>query len=198
LEVDAIRIATPDVLTTGRLTLRRWIDPDRASFARMNADPRVMEFMPGCLDVPESDRLVDRIDRHFAVHGFGLYAVELRANHTFAGYIGLSVPAFDAPFMPAIEIGWRLAFEYWGKGLATEGAREVIRHAFETLGLKDLVSFTAPSNLRSIRVMEKLGMTHQAIDDFEHPTLNPGHRLRPHVLYRLARTQRIENLRAYS
>jgi RimJ/RimL family protein N-acetyltransferase len=154
----------------------------------MNADPRVMEFMPGCLEAPESDRLVDRIGRHFAVYGFGLYAVELRADHTFAGYIGLSVPDFDAPFMPAIEIGWRLAFEHWGKGFATEGAREVIRHAFETLGLKELVSFTAPSNLRSIRVMQKLGMTHEAIDDFEHPNLNPGHRLRPHVLYRLART----------
>jgi RimJ/RimL family protein N-acetyltransferase len=179
----------PDVLTTDRLILRRWLDTDRVPFARMNSDLRVMEFMPECLEPSESDRLVDRIDRHFATHGFGLYAAELRSNHAFAGYIGLSVPAFDAPFMPTVEIGWRLAHEQWGKGLATEGAREVARYAFQTLGLDTLVSFTTPLNQRSIRVMERIGMTHDPLGDFQHPGLEPGHPLRFHVLYRLSHPQ---------
>ena len=179
----------PEGLTTARLVLRRWQEIDREPFARLNADPRVMEFMPARLGRFESDRLIDRIERHFAARGFGLYAAELRGNGSFVGFIGLSVPGFDAPFMPAVEIGWRLGFEHWGQGLATEGAREVVRCAFEILGLKGLVSFTAPFNLRSRRVMEKLGMTHDPADDFEYPNLQVGHWLRPHVLYRLSREQ---------
>jgi len=183
----------PEGFTTDRLILRRWRDSDREPFARLNADLRVMEFMPACLGRSESDQLVDRIDRHFAVHGFGLYAAELRAEQSFVGFIGLSIPAFDATFMPAVEVGWRIGFEHWGQGLATEGAREVIRYAFETLGLEGLVSFTTPLNLRSLRVMEKLGMTHDPSDDFEYQNLELGHRLRPHVMYRLSRAQWIGN-----
>ncbi len=182
----------PECLRTGRLLLRRWLDADREPFARMNADPRVMEFMPSCLGRTESDLLFDRIERHFLVHGFGLYAAELRAGRSFVGFVGLSVPAFDAPFMPAVEVGWRVAYENWGKGLATEGAHVVVRHAFEELQLEGLVSFTTPLNSRSLRVMEKLGMTHDASDDFEHPNLPVGHWLRPHVLQRLPRARWIE------
>ncbi len=186
----------PEVLTTERLILRRWCDADRAPFARLNADPRVMEFLPRCLQQSESDRLIDRIEDHFLAHGFGLYASELRADHSFVGFIGLSVPDFDAPFMPAVEIGWRLAFEHWGKGLATEGAREMLRFAFEVLSLKGLVSFTTPSNHRSIRVMEKLDMTRDPADDFEHPSLKTDDPLRPHVLYRLSKMRWLETLPA--
>jgi RimJ/RimL family protein N-acetyltransferase len=106
---------------------------------------------------------------------------------TFAGFIGLSIPAFDAPFMPAVEVGWRLAFDCWGRGLATEGARAVVSYGFEELGLDSVVSFTVPENLRSRRVMEKIGMTHDPRDDFDHPRLQDGHPLRRHVLYRLKR-----------
>ena len=153
----------------------------------MNSDRQVMEFMPGLLGREESDRLVDRIQVHFERHGFGLFAAELRENRTFLGFIGLSVPGFDASFMPAVEIGWRLASEHWGEGLATEGAREVLRFAFQELGLAQVVSFTVPENVHSRRVMEKLGMTHDAADDFDHPLLPEGHALRRHVLYRLKR-----------
>jgi len=176
-------------LTTSRLLLRRWGDADRAPFQRLNADPRVMEFMPGLLTAKQSDELIDRIEEHFERHGFGPFAAELLEDKTFLGYIGLYVPAFDATFTPAVEIAWRLSADYWGRGLATEGARAVVRHAFEDLGLPDLVSFTVPENLRSRRVMEKLGMSHDPVDDFDHPRLPEGHPLRRHVLYRLSREQ---------
>jgi RimJ/RimL family protein N-acetyltransferase len=174
-------------LTTERLLLRRWRASDIQPFRDLNADPRVMEFMPEPLPPQLSDNLIARIERHFDEHGFGLFAAELRADQTFLGFIGLSVPPFEAPFMPAVEIGWRLAANYWGHGLATEGARAVVRYAFEDLGLPGLVSFTIPQSLRSRRLMEKLGMTHDPADDFDHPSLPPGHPMRRHVLYRLSR-----------
>ena len=173
-------------LATERLILRQWKTSDREAFARISADPRVMEFLPAVLSRQESDKLCDRIEAHLEQHGFGVYAVETRPNSLFIGFIGLSVPAFQAHFTPCVEIGWRLAFEYWGRGLATEGARTVMRYGFESLQLDEIVSFTVPSNVRSRRIMQKLGMTHAAADDFDHPGLPPGHPLRRHVLYRLA------------
>ncbi|MGC1201585.1 MAG: GNAT family N-acetyltransferase [Candidatus Acidiferrales bacterium] len=171
-------------LQTDHLLLRRWRDSDRVPFQAMNADPRVMEFMPAQLSPEESDALIARAENHFDRRGFGPFAVELLADATFIGFIGLSVPNFDAPFMPAVEIGWRLAFDCWGRGLATEGARAVANYGFEELGLDSIVSFTVPANLRSRRVMEKIGMTHDPRNDFDHPRLPEGHRLRRHVLYR--------------
>jgi ribosomal-protein-alanine N-acetyltransferase len=151
----------------------------------MNADPRVMEFFPGTLTREESDRLIDDIESHFDNRGFGLFAAELKAERTLIGFIGLHVASFQAHFTPCVEIGWRIAVPYWGKGLATEGSREVIRFAFEWLRLESLVSFTVPENVASRRLMEKLGMTHDPAEDFDHPKLPVGHRLRRHVLYRL-------------
>jgi RimJ/RimL family protein N-acetyltransferase len=177
----------PDSLTTVRLVLRRWRASDRVPFQQINADPRVMEFMPAPLTPGKSDDLITRIERHFQQHSFGLYAAELIETKTFIGYIGLNIPSFEAPFMPAVEIGWRLAFDHWGRGLATEGARAVIDHAFHTLNLPTLISFTVPQNQRSRRVMEKLGMVHDPNADFDHPRLPEGHALRRHVLYRLNR-----------
>jgi RimJ/RimL family protein N-acetyltransferase len=175
-------------LKTNRLLLRRWRLADRAAFARLSADPAVMEFYPGVLSREESDHMVDRIEAHFALHDFGPWACELRTSREFIGYIGLVVPRFAAPFTPCVEIGWRLAAEHWGRGLATECAKTVVRHAFEELKLEELVSFTVPDNVRSRRVMEKLGMTHDPAEDFDHPLLPEGHALRRHVLYRLSRS----------
>ena len=177
------------VLRTERLVLRHWQPSDRLPFSRINADPRVMEFMPGTLSREKSSLLVDRIEAHFQRQGFGLYAVELCEEHSFVGFIGLAVPAFRAPFIPCVEIGWRLSADHWGRGLATEGARAVVRHAFRVLKLDSLVSFTVPANTRSRRVMEKLGMAHNPADDFDHPNLPEGHPLRRHVLYRLQRSE---------
>lgn len=172
-------------LQTDRLLLRPWRDSDRIPFQEMNSDPRVMEFMPSLLTAAESDALIDRAQAHFDRNGYGPFAAELLKDHSFIGFIGLSVPNFDAPFMPAVEVGWRLAFDYWGRGLATEGARAAIHYAFGELGLDSLVSFTVPANIRSRRVMEKIEMTHDPRDDFDHPRLPEGHPLRRHVLYRL-------------
>ena len=176
------------LMTTDRLILRRWRESDREPFARLNADARVMEFMPGILSVQESNMLADRIEAHFQQHGFGLYAAELRSNGSFIGFVGLSVPSFQAAFTPCVEIGWRLAADYWKQGLATEGAREIARYGFEILGVPELVSFTVPANTRSIRVMKKLGMSNNPQDDFDHPRLPVGHPLRRHVLYRVCRS----------
>jgi RimJ/RimL family protein N-acetyltransferase len=172
-----------------RLVLRRWREGDLEPFAAMNADARVMQFMPARLTREESDALVERIELHFRERGFGLFAAELHESGAFIGYIGLAVPRFGAKFTPCVEIGWRLGAEYWGRGLATEGARAVLKYAFETLGLKEIVSFTVPANTASRRVMEKIGMRHHPADDFDHPGLPEGHPLRRHVLYRLRRLE---------
>ncbi|MGA8740513.1 MAG: GNAT family N-acetyltransferase [Terracidiphilus sp.] len=174
-------------LRTARLILRRWRDNDREPFAQMNRDEAVMEHFPALLSREESNAMADRIEAHFTERGFGLWAVELLETREFIGYIGLAEPRFEAAFTPCVEIGWRLAQGHWGRGLATEGARAVIDHAFADLGLPGLVSFTVPANLRSRRVMEKVGMTYDPQDDFDHPQLPEGHPLRRHVLYRLGR-----------
>jgi len=174
-------------LRTDRLLLRLWRDSDRLPFQQINADPHVMEFFPEPLTTEASDALFHRARQHFNRHGFGPFAVELIATGTFIGFIGLSVPRFEAHFTAAVEIGWRLAFEHWGNGLATEGARRVLTYGFEELGLNSIVSFTVPANLRSRRVMENIGMTHDPADDFDHPRLPEGHPLRRHVLYRIKR-----------
>lgn len=146
-----------------------------------------MEFMPAILSVEESDQLIDRIEEHFEQHGFGLCAVELRQDHSLIGFIGLSTPSFKAEFTPCIEIGWRLSADHWGHGLATEGAQSIVRYAFEVKSIDELVSFTVPNNLRSRRVMEKLGMIWNPKENFNHPNLPEGHPLRRHVLYRMKR-----------
>ena len=142
-----------------------------------------MEHFPSVLAREESDALADVIDLHFDRHGYGLWAVEIQGVAPFAGFIGLSTPAFAAPVTPCVEIGWRLAAEHWGRGYATEGARVALAFAFGELGLDEVVSFTVPANLRSRRVMEKIGMTHDSADDFDHPSVPAGSRR--HVLYRI-------------
>ncbi len=144
-----------------------------------------MEFFPALLTAAESDATVGRVESHWRQYGFGPYAAELAADGTFIGFVGLFIPAFEAAFTPCVEIGWRLAADYWGQGLATEGARAVVGQARDVMGLDALVSFTVPANFRSRRVMEKLGMTRDPAEDFDHPSLAAGHPLRRHVLYRL-------------
>ncbi len=173
------------MLTTNRLLLRRWRPSDRAPFAALNADPRVMECFPSPLTTAESDAMVDRIEAHFAEKGFGLWAVEVPGFAEFIGFIGLSAPRFSAHFTPCVEIGWRLACEHWGYGYATEGAKAALGYGFNTIKLPEIVAMTAVGNQRSRRVMEKLGMTHNPADNFDHPLLPVGLPITPHVLYRI-------------
>jgi RimJ/RimL family protein N-acetyltransferase len=176
-------------LMTERLRLRRWRDSDYEPFAAMNADPMVMEFYPAPLTAAQSDAMVLRIEECFDARGFGLWAVEVRATGTFAGYVGLSLATFDAHFTPAVEIGWRLAHDQWGRGYATEAARAATTDGFARASLSEIVSFTSEINLRSRNVMEKLGMTRDVADDFDHSALPAGHPLCHHVLYRLPASQ---------
>lgn len=170
---------------TARLVLRRWRPDDLPLFAELNADPRVMEFFPALLSREESYAMVARVEAHLQEYGFSRWAVEIPGIAPFAGFIGLWVPRFEAHFTPCVEIGWRFAAAYWNRGYATEGARAALEFAFAVLRLDEIVSFTVPANLRSRRVMEKLGMTRSTSDDFDHPFIDEGHPLRRHVLYRI-------------
>lgn len=173
-------------LRTERLLLRRWRDDDRAPFAAMNADPEVTRFLGVPLGRASSDAIIERTEAAFDAEGFGLWAVERLEDAAFIGFVGLARPSFETSFTPCVEIGWRLAREAWGRGYATEGAVAVRDHAFEVVELDELLSWTTVANSASRRVMERIGMTHDPRDDFDHPRLPVAHPLRPHVLYRLS------------
>jgi RimJ/RimL family protein N-acetyltransferase len=172
-------------LRTPRLLLRRWRESDLAPFAAMNADPAVMEHFPSVMTRADSDALVGRIEAAFDEWDYGLWAVEVFASGEFAGFTGLAMARFEAPFTPAVEIGWRLAVQAWGHGYATEAALAALAYAFGDAGLEEVVSFTATTNTRSQAVMRRIGMSHDEHDDFDHPALPMDHRLRRHVLYRI-------------
>ncbi len=174
-------------LRTERLLLRPWRDEDRAPFAALNADPEVVRHLPGALDRAASDALLDRLEAQRRELGYGLWAVEVVGGAACIGFVGLQPLPFDQPPAPAVEVGWRLAREHWGRGYATEGARGALAHAFDVLGLDEVVSMTVPANTRSRAVMERLGMHRDPADDFDHPGLPVGHPLRRHVLHRLRR-----------
>ena len=174
-------------LRTPRLRLRQWSDADLEPFAELNADPEVMRHFPAPLTRARSDALALGQRVLIAERGWGLWAVEVVESSAFIGFVGLSEANFDAHFTPAVEVGWRLARAHWGHGYATEAARAAIAHGFDEVGLDEIVSFTTVGNDRSRRVMERLGLTHDPADDFEHPLLAPGDPLRPHVLYRIRR-----------
>jgi RimJ/RimL family protein N-acetyltransferase len=183
-------MSPPEQIRTDRLLLRRWRPEDRPPFAALNADPRVVEFLPAPLTREQSDTLAECIEAHFDEHGYGWWAVEARGLAPFIGFVGLSRVRFEAHFTPCVEIGWRLAVEHWGRGYATEAAQSAVVFGFERLGFEEIVAFTVSDNYRSRRVMEKLGMTRNPADDFDHPRLPDGHRLRRHVLYRIHRASR--------
>ncbi len=170
------------MIKTQRLILRSWQQKDLRAFAALNADPLVMQFFPSPLTKEESDALAARIQKHIETHGYGFWAAEADA---FIGMIGIAHVNFVAPFTPAVEIGWRLAHPYWGKGYATEGAKASLEYAFKMLKLPEIVSFTSAQNFRSRAVMERLGMRHDSKDDFDHPKLPEDSHLRRHVLYRI-------------
>jgi RimJ/RimL family protein N-acetyltransferase len=176
-------------LVTERLILRSWRDDDLDAFAAMNADPRVAEFFPKTDTRAESQETLLRVRAHFATHGFGLWAVEIPGKVSCIGLVGLAVPSYETPFTPCVEVAWRLRFEHWGRGYATEAARAAIAFGFSRLELNEIVAFTTVENGRSRRVMEKLGMRYDPAGDFLHPRVPDGHPLKPHVLYRLSAPQ---------
>ncbi|MEU4537931.1 GNAT family N-acetyltransferase [Streptosporangium sp. NPDC023825] len=174
-------------METERLIMRRWREDDREPFAALNADPEVMEHFPAPLTRPQSDAMVGRIERAFDEHGYGLWALEVRETGRFIGFTGLAWQRFEAPFTPALEVGWRLARHAWGHGYAVEAARRAVAEGFAVAGVNEIVSMTPVRNARSRGVMERLGMARDPADDFDHPAVPEGHPLRSHVLYRLGR-----------
>lgn len=176
-------------LETPRLLLRQWKESDLEPFARMSADPVVMQHFMSAITYEQSVSFVERINTCFNTNGYGLFATEIKASGEFIGFVGIWPANFESDFTrqfaPCLEIGWRLAKEYWGKGYAPEAAKRVLKFAFDDVGQKEMFSWTAKTNTNSIKVMEKIGMRRDPEQDFEHPVVPEGHHLRPHVLYRL-------------
>lgn len=172
-------------IETERLILRPWREADKPAFAALNADPEVMRHFPKRMTREESDTLADRIMTRMAERGWGSFAVEVKGGESFIGFVGPNVPSYEIPCGPCVEVGWRLSRAAWGRGYATEAARAAVDFAFRQLGLAEIVAFTVVANDRSRRVMERLGMTHDPADDFDHPLIPEGHPMRRHVLYRL-------------
>jgi 3-dehydroquinate dehydratase/shikimate dehydrogenase len=172
-------------IETPRLLLRHWRDSDIEPWVAMNLDPRVTEFFSSTYtrEIAEAGAVLGR--RDLDERGYGWWVVEVRGGTPFAGVVCLREVPFEAHFTPALEVGWRFAPEHWGKGYATEGARGALEYAFETLGWDEVVAMTAVQNVRSRRVMQRLGMTRDPNDDFDHPKVPEGHPLQRHVLYRL-------------
>jgi 3-dehydroquinate dehydratase / shikimate dehydrogenase len=179
--------APSPTIQTERLILRAWKGEDLPPFAAMNADPRVREFFPNVLTAAQSDDEARCFQRRYHQEGFCLFAAELRTESTFIGFVGMQTMNFQVPFLrqPIVEVGWRLAFPFWGRGLATEGARAVVEHAFDVVHLQQIVALAVPSNFRSRNVVEKIGMRHIPELGFDHPHVPEGHPLKPHVLYQL-------------
>ena len=182
--MPAPRIETP------RLLLRHWRQEDREPFAQMNSDSEVMKYFPRVLDRGQSDLFAELIQVGLEERNHGLWAVELRndgslAPSPFIGFVGLSAPTWNASFTPCIEIGWRLNRPFWGHGFATEAAKHVLRYGFQVLKLDEVLSFTSLLNLRSMAVMERLGMTRDIGEDFDHPKIETSNELCRHALYRI-------------
>lgn len=176
---------TTNVIKTDRLVLRTWCEEDLEHFAKMNADPRVMEFFPSVRSFEESKDEFTLIQEGFSSDGWGLWVASLIGSDKFMGFIGIKKIGYQTHFTPAVEIGWRLAYEYWGQGYATEGAKAALEYGFENVKLDEIVAMTAKQNIRSQNVMEKIGMTCNPDDDFDHPKVPEGNWLRRHVLYRI-------------
>ena len=182
-------MAHPVTIRTSRCILRPWREEDLEPYVLMNADPRVMEYFPSTLSREESNRQAHLMMKEIRENGYGFWAVEVPDVAPFIGWIGLRKVDFSAHFTPAVEIGWRIAFDYWGHGYATEGARACLQYGFETLKLNEIVSFTALANKRSQRVMQQIGMHYSPADDFDHPKLTADCKIRRHVLYRIKKDE---------
>lgn len=175
------------VIETTRLILRTWDDEDVDIYYSINQDPKVYEFTRGPLTLSQVKEFMAFMNAQFEKMGYTLWAAEEKTSGNLMGFIGLCPVTWESHFTPAVEIGWRLGSEFWGKGYATEGALAVLEYGFSKCKLDEIVSFTVPFNARSIRVMEKIGMKRDLKGDFRHPKLTEDHRLSKHILYRITK-----------
>jgi RimJ/RimL family protein N-acetyltransferase len=177
------------VIETERLILRTWTDEDADAYYLLNQDSKVIEFLLGSLTMKEVKDFIAAMNQQFDKIGYTLFATEEIASGKLIGFIGLNPPKWEAHFTPCVEIGWRLGSQYWNQGFATEGARAALEFGFSKCGLTEVVSFTVPANVRSIRVMERIGMQRDVNGDFAHPKLSPDHQFSKHILYRIQKTK---------
>lgn len=173
------------IIETERLILRTWKKEDTEAYFQINQDPKVIEFLRGSLTMEQVSDFIPAVNSHGDKHGYTLWAACLKETGELIGFIGLNYTDWESHFTPAVEVGWRLGSQYWGKGFATEGAKGSLEYGFKQCGLKEIVSFTVPANVRSIRVMEKIGLKRDLNGDFAHPKLAADHPLSQHILYRL-------------
>ena len=187
-------MATPRLITD-RLVMREWLDSDRKPYATLNADPDVMRHFPATLTSQQSDEMVDRMIASWRDNGFGLWAVERSDTAEFIGFVGLAAPSWQAAFTPCVEVGWRLDKKHWGNGFAPEAARAALQWGFDNIEPpgEQFVSFATQGNLKSQKVMQKIGMIRDPDGDFDHPLL-PDWVDRRHVLYRINRRQLDEHV----
>ena len=200
LMVLEVNIPYKLILSTDRLILRTWQSSDTPLMADISSDPVVMEYFPTTQDLTATQMLIDHINKHYEQFGYALYAVETKDTHEFIGFVGLNHPSFDIPNftprgMPIVEIGWRISSRHWGKGYATEAAKAVLHHAFTILKLEEIISFTVVANIKSRRVMEKIGLHCSEIDEFDHPKISKNSPLKRHVLYRLSHQEYFDKQR---
>lgn len=187
MRTDKNPFLNPASVETTRLTLRPWTERDRKPFAAMSRDPQVMAHLMPFASIAAIDSWIDRQQAHLMREGMCLWAVELKETGEFIGSAGLLRVTYEAHFTPAVEVGWRVDRRFWGKGYAPEAAAGALWFGFKRLGLQEIVANTVPANVKSRRVMEKLGMSTAPADDFEHPLVPIGHPLRHQLLYRLTR-----------
>ena len=174
----------PDyIFQSPRLGFRNWSKDDIDPFAELNADPEVMTYFPRPFTFDETRNSVLRFQKYYTDYGYTFYAVDRLDTAEFIGFIGMIHQTFESFFTPCVEIGWRLKRPVWGKGYATEGAKACLNYGFDALGFSEIYSITAIPNLRSERVMQRIGM--EKIGEFDHPSIEDGHPLERHVIYRI-------------
>ena len=174
-----------NIIHTQRLILRTWQDQDAEAYYCINQDPQVIEFLRGPMTMSEVNDFLAYANQQFAEKNYTLWAAEEKSTGNLIGFIGLNYLTWSIFSNPKIEIGWRLGAAHWGKGYATEGAKAVLKYGFRQCGLNEIIAFTVPANIRSRRVMEKIGMQRDLNGDFAHPKLPIDHPLSKHILYKI-------------
>ena len=166
---------------------------DASAYFHINQDPKVLEFLLGPLTISQVDDFIAAKQTHQEKFGYSLWAACLKQTGDLIGFIGLNYTDWKSSFTPAVEVGWRLGSQYWGKGYAIEGAKASLDYGFKKCGLKEIISFTVLANLRSIGVMEKIGLKRDLNSDFVHPKLPSHHKLSHHILYKLSAEEYINH-----
>ena len=174
------------IFKSERLGFRNWIASDTPKMAEINSNPEVMEYFPSIPNFKQTEAFIERMQKQFLDKGFCYFAVDKLDTNEFIGFIGLSEQTFESDFTPNVDIGWRLSQVEWGKGFATEGAKRCLEFAFNTIGLKKIISTCPIINDKSERVMEKLKMIKKS--NFNHPLLKEHKHIEQCVVYEIVKT----------